>query len=70
MQGSVGLDLTREYEPDLILLDLNLPDIYGGEVVKRSRRSTLTIAEGGARIPIATIACLLESLSAQHFDGQ
>ena len=26
IQGSVGLDLARQHEPDLILLDLNLPD--------------------------------------------
>ena len=32
MQGRVGLDLARKHRPDLILLDLHLPDM-GGEMV-------------------------------------
>ncbi len=35
MQGGIGLDLAREHRPDLILLDLNLPDIPGEEVLAR-----------------------------------
>lgn len=35
MQGRVGLDLAREHHPDLILLDLHLPDIEGGEVLRQ-----------------------------------
>ncbi len=33
MQGRLALDLSREHKPDLILLDLHLPDISGNEVV-------------------------------------
>ncbi len=33
MQGRTGLDLARLHQPDLILLDLHLPDIMGDEVL-------------------------------------
>jgi len=42
IQGSVGLDLARQHEPDLILLDLDLPDIHGSEVLTRLQQSALT----------------------------
>ncbi len=35
MQGRLGLDLAREHRPDLILLDLHLPDLPGQEVLRR-----------------------------------
>ena len=35
MQGSLGLELARQHHPDLILLDVHLPDI-SGEAVLRS----------------------------------
>ena len=35
--GHVGLDLVREHHPDLITLDLNLPDLDGVEVCRQAR---------------------------------
>jgi len=38
MQGRLGLDLAREHRPDLILLDLHLPDISGEDVLQGLRQ--------------------------------
>jgi CheY-like chemotaxis protein len=34
LQGRLGLDLAREHQPDLILLDLHLPDLSGEQVLQ------------------------------------
>jgi len=44
MQGTLGLDLAREHRPDLIVLDLHLPDIPGTEVLKRLKADLPTSA--------------------------
>jgi signal transduction histidine kinase/ActR/RegA family two-component response regulator len=35
IQGNLGLELAREHRPDLVLLDLHLPDLPGREVLLR-----------------------------------
>ncbi len=47
MQGGLGLQLARDHHPDLILLDLHLPDIRGDEVLARLLRDPIT-----ASIPV------------------
>jgi PAS domain S-box-containing protein len=42
MQGSVGLELAHQHGPDLILLDLHLPDMTGEEVLRRLRENPRT----------------------------
>ncbi|SHN25357.1 PAS domain S-box-containing protein [Pseudomonas asturiensis] len=50
MQGQLGLDLARQHAPQLILLDMNLPDLQGLHVLQRLRRLPAT-----ARTPILMI---------------
>jgi CheY-like chemotaxis protein len=42
MQGRLGVDLAREHRPDLILLDLHLPDINGDEVLLQLQADEMT----------------------------
>jgi len=42
MQGSLGLELAREHHPDLIILDLHLPDIDGEVVLRRLKSDPST----------------------------
>ena len=51
MQGSVGIDLARQHQPDLILLDLHLPDIEGKEALRRLREDPATMG-----IPVVVIS--------------
>jgi CheY-like chemotaxis protein/two-component sensor histidine kinase len=37
MQGGLGLELARQHHPDLILLDVHLPDMRGEEVLRQVR---------------------------------
>jgi len=42
MQGRLGLELAGEHRPDLILLDLHLPDLAGDEVLRRLKENPET----------------------------
>jgi len=44
MTGALGMDLARQHAPDMILLDLHLPDIPGDQVLARLRRDPKTRA--------------------------
>jgi CheY-like chemotaxis protein/nitrogen-specific signal transduction histidine kinase len=51
MRPMLGLDLAREHDPDLVLLDLHLPDMPGEEVLRRLRGDPRT-----ADIPIVVLS--------------
>jgi len=51
MQGQVGLDLARQHSPDLVLLDLHLPDLPGWDVL-----SQLKAGETTRHIPVVVIS--------------
>jgi PAS domain S-box-containing protein len=42
MEGKLGLDLARQHSPDLILLDLHLPDLPGWEVLAELKADAAT----------------------------
>lgn len=58
IQGGMGLHLAREHRPDLILLDLHLPDMPGADVLRR-----LMMDERTRDIPVIVV-------SADATDGQ
>lgn len=51
MQGRVGLELARQHSPDLILLDLHLPDMPGWEVLAQLKSNHLT-----RNIPVVVVS--------------
>ena len=51
MQGRIGLDLARQHHPDLILLDLHLPDLPGWEVLSQLQNDEVT-----SSIPVVAVS--------------
>lgn len=68
--GRTGLALARQHLPDLILLDLQLPDIHGDEVLRQLRADAQT-----RHIPVIMISAdampaqieRLRALGASHY---
>lgn len=51
MQGRLGIELARQHQPDLIILDLHLPDLHGRDVLAQLKDDPLTAA-----IPVVVIS--------------
>ena len=49
--GETGVELAQAHRPKLILLDLNLPDIHGSEVLRRLQGEPTT-----ARVPVVVLS--------------
>lgn len=60
VDGFSGLDMATEAHPDLILVDVNLPDIDGLEVTRRLREQAIT-----ANLPIVALTA-----NAMHGDRE
>ncbi|HEV3462747.1 MAG TPA: ATP-binding protein, partial [Actinomycetota bacterium] len=65
MRPQLGLELAAEHDPDLILLDLHLPDMPGQEVLRRLRAEPRT-----AQVPVVVLSAdarptLIKELLAQ-----
>ena len=50
-EGLHGFELVRTRQPDLVLLDINLPDVSGEEVLRQIRDDPLT-----ATIPVVVVS--------------
>jgi protein-histidine pros-kinase len=51
MQGRMALELAHQHVPDLILLDIHLPDVDGGQILKRLKADPVT-----AGIPVVMVS--------------
>jgi PAS domain S-box-containing protein len=51
VRGALGIELAREHRPDLILLDLNLPDLSGEDILRTLKSDTAL-----ARIPVIMLS--------------
>jgi PAS domain S-box-containing protein len=69
LQGLVGVELAREHRPDLILLDLHLPDISGEEVLRRLRAEPRTTATPVVVITADATRTTVERLRAAGADA-
>jgi DNA-binding response OmpR family regulator len=59
--GKQGLDLVRRQSPDLILLDMGLPDVDGLSICEILRRNSAT-----ARIPIVLVTAMSGEIPRAH----
>ena len=60
-QGAAGIELARRLKPDLIVLDLTLPDISGEEVMQALRAEPQT-----ARIPLMIVSGKVAAICRQE----
>ena len=49
--GRLGVEMADVYQPKLILLDLNLPDMHGADVLQKLQRQAST-----ANIPVVVLS--------------
>ena len=62
LEGSVGVELARQHRPDLILLDVHMPDLSGFEVLELLRADEQT-----ASIPVVMLSADASHEQIQRF---
>jgi two-component system cell cycle response regulator DivK len=68
--GIEALDLAREHRPDLILMDIQLPEVSGLEVTKWMKGDEERIREGGCEAYLSkpiSVSKFIETI--RHFLG-
>lgn len=61
LQGQLGVELAREHRPDVVLLDLHLPDMSGEAVLRRLRADART-----ADLPVVVVSADATSTSVER----
>ena len=64
-KAQTGIDLAKENLPDMIILDVNMPDIDGGEVARILRDYKLT-----SNVPILFLTGLMRKAEAEEASGR
>jgi PAS domain S-box-containing protein len=65
MQGQLGVELAVQHRPDLVLLDLHLPDIAGEDVLRRLRADERTRS-----IPVVVLSADATPLQVTRLRGE
>jgi CheY-like chemotaxis protein len=61
MTGTEGVEAARKERPDLVLLDLNLPDMHGEEALRHLRE-----VEGMAHVPVVVVSADANPAQIEH----
>jgi PAS domain S-box-containing protein len=69
LQGGLGLELAAEHAPDVVLLDLHLPDMHGAEVLRRLRADPRTAGAAVVVISADATPRAVETLTAAGADA-
>jgi len=67
--GVEGVALAVEHRPDLVLMDIRMPDMNGTEAVRRLREDERTAAIGVVALTSSTMKGDRERFLAEGFDG-
>ena len=65
VKAQSGIDLVKEKLPDMIILDVNMPDIDGGEAARIIREYKLTSV-----IPVLFLTGLMRKTEAEEVSGR